>query len=83
MKPGDRRFVGRLDQPVERGFCLARVMAKRADTSKSAIAIAFLVINLETFLQILLRLLARLWRTSLSACKSLLAELLTEFVSTG
>ena len=58
-------------------------MAKRADTSESAIAIAFLVMNLETLLQILLRLLARLWRTAMSVCKSLLAELRTDFVSIG
>ena len=44
----------------KRGFSLARVMAKRADTSETAIAIAFLVTNLETLLQILLRLLTRL-----------------------
>ena len=67
----------------KRGFSLARVMAKRADTSESAIAIAFLVMNLETLLQILLRLFAGLWRTALSACKSLFAELRTDFVSTG
>ena len=67
----------------KRGFSLARVMAKRADTSESAIAIAFLVMNLETLLQILLRLFAGLWRTALSVCKSLLAELRTDFASTG
>ena len=44
----------------KRGFSLARVMAKRADTSETAIAIAFLVMNLETLLQILLRLLTQL-----------------------
>ena len=44
----------------KRGFSLARVMAKRADTSETAIAIAFLVMNLETLLQILLRLLRHL-----------------------
>jgi len=42
----------------KRGFSLARVMAKRADTSATAIAIVFLVMNLETILQILLRLFA-------------------------
>ena len=73
----NRRYCG------ERGFSLARVMAKRADTSESAIAIAFLVMNLETLLQILFRLLARLWRTAMSVCKSLLAELRTDFVSIG
>jgi hypothetical protein len=46
----------------KRGFSLARIMAKRADTSETAIAIAFLVMNLETLLQILLRLLAHLRR---------------------
>lgn len=58
-------------------------MAKRADTSESTIAIAFVVMNLETLLQILLRLFAGLWRTALSVCKSLLAQLRTDFVSTG
>ena len=58
-------------------------MAKRADTSETAIAIAFLVMNLETLLQILLRLRAELWRTALSVCKSLLAELRTDFASAG
>ena len=43
-----------------RGFSLARVMAKRADTSETAIA--FLAMNLETLLQILLRLLTHLRR---------------------
>ena len=58
-------------------------MAKRADTSETAIAIAFLVMNLETLLQILLRLFAGLWRTALSICRSLFAELRTGFVSVG
>ena len=67
----------------KRGFSLARVMAKRADTSESAIAIAFLVMNLETLLQILLRLLAGLWRTAMSVYKSLFAEVRTDIVSSG
>ena len=53
----------------KRGFSLARVMAKRADTSESAIAIAFLVMDPETLLQILLRLFAGLWTTALSVCE--------------
>ena len=48
----------------KRGFSLARVMAKRADTSASAIAIVFLVMNLETILRILLRLFADLQRSA-------------------
>ena len=45
----------------KRRFSLARVMTKRADTSGTAIAIAVLVMNLETLLQILLRLFAGPW----------------------
>jgi len=67
----------------ERGFSLARVMAKRADTSESAITIVFLVMNLETLPQVLLRLLAGLWRTAMSVYKSLFAEVRTDIISAG
>ena len=58
----DRIEVEGLLGRSKRGFSLARVMAKRADTSATAIAMVFLVMNLETLLQILLRLLAHLHR---------------------
>jgi IS5 family transposase len=65
----------------KRRFSLARVMAKRADTSETAIAIAFLVMNLETLLQILLRLFARLWRSAILIGESQFGELRTDFAS--
>ncbi len=58
-------------------------MAKRADTSETAIAIAFLMMNLETLLQIPLCLFVGLWRTAVSVCKLLLAELRLDFASAG
>jgi hypothetical protein len=54
-------------------------MAKRADTSETAIA--FLVMNLETLLQILLRLFARLWRSAILIGESQFGELRTDFAS--
>lgn len=65
----------------KRGFSLARVMAKRADTSETAIAIAFLVMNLETLLETLLRLFAQLWRSAVLIHESLFGELRTDFAS--
>lgn len=62
----------------KRGFSLARVMAKRADTSETAIAIAFLVMNLETLLQILLRLSSELWRSATPIVESIIWELRTD-----
>lgn len=58
-------------------------MAERADTSERAIAIAFLVMNLETLLQILLRLFAKLWQTVLSLYNSLFVQLPTDFALAG
>ncbi|MFW6312803.1 MAG: hypothetical protein ACOC2N_02855 [Spirochaetota bacterium] len=56
---------------------------QRADTSESAIAIAFLVMNLETLLQILLRRFAKLRQTALSVYKSLLVQLRTDSALAG
>jgi hypothetical protein len=58
----------------KRGFSLARVMAKRADTSATAIAIVFLVMNLEALLLILLRLFRRPWWVAIWAYASLFGE---------
>lgn len=49
--------------------------------SVSAIAIAVLVMNLETLLEILLRLLAQLWRSAVSNREFLLRELRSDLTS--
>jgi transposase, IS5 family len=52
---------------AKRRFSLARVMAKLADTAQSAIAITFLVLNLERWLRLLLILLFGLFALGLQA----------------
>ena len=52
---------------AKRRFSLARVMAKLADTAGSAIAITFLVLNLERWLRLLLSLLFWLFALGLQA----------------
>jgi transposase, IS5 family len=52
---------------AKRRFSLARVMAKLADTAQSAIAITFLVLNLERWLRQLLSLLFWLYALGLQA----------------
>lgn len=45
---------------AKRAYSLSRIMAKRADTAQTSIALAFLVMNLDTMLRHLLCLLSRL-----------------------
>ena len=45
---------------AKRAYSLSRIMAKRADTAHTSIALAFLVMNLDTMLRHLLCLLSRL-----------------------
>lgn len=45
---------------AKRAYSLSRIMAKRADTAESSIALAFLVMNLDTMLRHLFCLLSRL-----------------------
>ena len=51
----------------KRRFSLARVMAKLADTAQSAMAITFLVLNLERWLRALLTLLFLLYSLAFKA----------------
>jgi len=57
---------------AKRRFSLARVMAKLADTAQSAIAITFLVLNLERWLRLLLSLLFWLYTLGLQVLHGLL-----------
>jgi transposase, IS5 family len=57
---------------AKRRFSLARVMAKLAETAQSAIAITFLVLNLERWLRALLMLLFSLYALACKAIKGLL-----------
>ncbi|MBU8913032.1 MAG: IS5 family transposase [Spirochaetales bacterium] len=45
---------------AKRAYSLSRIMAKRADTSQTSIALAFLVMNLDTMLRHLFCLLSRM-----------------------
>lgn len=56
---------------AKRRFSLARVMAKLAETAQSAIAITFLVLNLERWLQALLMLLFALYALAFKAIEGL------------
>jgi transposase, IS5 family len=57
---------------AKRRFSLARVMAKLADTAQTAIAITFLVLNLERWLRQLLSLLFWLYALGLQALHRLM-----------
>ena len=57
---------------AKRRFSLARIMAKLAETAQAAIAITFLVLNLERSLRALFRLLWGLYFLAFKALESLL-----------
>jgi hypothetical protein len=57
---------------AKRRFSLAQVMAKLADTAHSAIAITFLVLNLERWLRLLLGLLFWLFALALKVFHGLI-----------
>lgn len=59
---------------AKRRFSLARVMAKLAETAQSAIAITFLVLNLERWLRGLLMLLFSLYVLAIKALESLIGS---------
>jgi transposase, IS5 family len=60
---------------AKRRFSLARVMAKLADTAQTAIAITFLVLNLERWLRLLLGLLFWLYALGLQAFHRLMERM--------
>jgi transposase, IS5 family len=68
---------------AKRRFSLARVMTKLAETSESAIAVTFLVLNLERWLQLLLSFLFGLSSLHSSSLKVLLALCKTFFLGLG
>jgi hypothetical protein len=57
---------------AKRHFSLARVMAKLAETAQCAIAITFLVLNLERWLRLLLMMLFWLYGLWLKALERLM-----------
>jgi len=59
---------------AKRRFSLARVMAKLAETAQSAIAITFLVLNLERWLRALLSLAFSLLVLTLNTCEDLIGH---------
>ena len=68
---------------AKRRFSLARVMAKLAKTAQSAIAITFLVLNLERWLRALLMFLFALYALPLKAIEGLIRSHQTSDITIG